>query len=99
MTLADRCFLLSCSLSDGHLSESCVRDDHGVNKGSAAAHLPHLLRHAHRHGRLLRLPDQVSDASRSFPSSPVSLLSLGYLVFPTGQMQVELSSPQTNRGK
>lgn len=52
--------LCCCSLADGDLSQSGVRDDHGVNKRPAAAHLPHLLRHACHHGRLLCLPDQVS---------------------------------------
>lgn len=52
------------SLPDRHLGQSCVRDDHGVDKRSAAVHLPHLLRHARRHVRLLWIPDQVSQ----FPS-------------------------------
>lgn len=57
---SDLLLLCCCSLSDSHLSQSCVGDDHRVNKRPAAAHLPHLLRHACSHGRLLRLPDQVS---------------------------------------
>lgn len=48
------------SLPDCHLGQSCVRDDHGVDKRSAAVHLPHLLRHARHHVRLLWIPDQVS---------------------------------------
>lgn len=52
-----------CSLSYSHLSESGVRNDRRVHTRSAAAHLPHLLRHACCHGGLLRIPDQVSGAS------------------------------------
>lgn len=49
-----------CSLGDGHLGQSRVRDDHGDHKRTAAVHLPHLLRHARRHVCLLWIPDQVS---------------------------------------
>lgn len=52
--------LCRCSLPYGHLGQSRVRDDHRVDNEPAAAHLPHLLRHASRHGGLLRFPDQVS---------------------------------------
>lgn len=53
-----------CSLADGHLGQSRVRDDHRDHKRAAAVHLPHLLRHARHHVRLLWIPDQVSQ----FPS-------------------------------
>lgn len=54
------------SVSDGHLRQSRVGDGRRVGQRSAAAHLPHLLRHARGHGGVLRLPDQVS---RRFPLS------------------------------
>lgn len=53
-----------CSLPDGHLSQSRVGDDHRDHKRAAAVHLPHLLRHARRHVRLLWIPDQVSQSFR-----------------------------------
>lgn len=68
--------LCRCSLADSHLSQSRVGDDHRVNKGPAAAHLPHLLRHARRHGRLLCLPDQVSQGFRSHLCVLYTLLPL-----------------------
>ena len=66
--------LCCCSLAHSHLSQSGVRNDHRVNKRPAAAHLPHLLRHACHHGRLLCLPDQVSQGFLS--------LFLCYFFFP-----------------
>lgn len=61
--------LCRVSVSYSHLGQSRVRDDRRVDKRPAAAHLPHLLRHARRHGGLLRIPDQVSQGFLSHPLS------------------------------
>ena len=76
--------LCCCSLAHSHLSQSGVRNDHRVNKRPAAAHLPHLLRHACHHGRLLCLPDQVSQGFLSlflcyFFFFPVSLFFIAQI--------------------
>lgn len=69
-------FVFCRSLSDCHLGQSRLRDDHRVNKGPTAAHLPHLLHHARHHDRLLCLPDQVSQCFVWFFSCWLSLFQL-----------------------
>lgn len=70
-----------CSLSDSHLSQSRLRYDHRVNKRSSAAHLPHLLRHACRHDRLLCIPDQVSQGFLSLDFSSHCLFFIAQILW------------------
>lgn len=75
-----------CSLPDGHLGQSRVRDDHREPERAAAVHLPHLLRHARRHVRLLWIPDQVS---QSFLLLALFFLLLKAPVFTPGWIEFQ----------